>query len=319
MTPSIPLSPYGTFTGTLFQYSSFPALTAFESTPTQPNKCILIGGLSDGLIPTPYTNDLQQVCNELGWSLVQPLTSSSGLGFGHGSLKRDTEEISLLMQYLICHHDASKFVVVGHSTGCQNAIHLTKYGESELLEKLKGIVLQAPVSDREGAMVDNPEQYHRNIQHAKTLQEQGKEDEMMPRSTFWAPISAYRFLSLQEKGGDDDFFSSDYTDEEMAVRLKHVGQCGQFFGLKALVAFSKEDEYVPSHVDKDLLLSRLCAAMNTECTTSDNDDNGADLVASPLMLENSNHNLSNDEDERSVFVQAIKEMLSQILIKSINK
>ena len=304
-TSTLPASPYGTFTGTLFQYSSFPSLSAFESKPSQPNKCILIGGLSDSLIPVPYTQNLQQTCNDLGWSLVQQTMSSSGLGFGHGSLKRDTEEISKLMEYLICHHNASNFVIVGHSTGCQNAIHLTKYGDSDILQHLKGIALQAPVSDREGAMADNPKEYESNIAHAKKLQEQGREDEMMPRNAFWAPITAYRFLSLQEKGGDDDFFSSDFTDEELAVRLKHVSQCGEFFGLRALVAFSKEDEFVPDHVDKDLLLERLCKAMNTECTDGN-------LVATALMLENSNHNLSNDEDEKGSFVNAVRDMLINI-------
>ena len=47
--PPPPLSPYGVFSGTLFQYSSSPSLTAFESLPPHPadttckNKCILIG------------------------------------------------------------------------------------------------------------------------------------------------------------------------------------------------------------------------------------------------------------------------------------
>ena len=308
MTPtSLPVSPYGTFTGNLFQYSTLPSLVAFESQKIQPKKCILIGGLSDALIPVPYTQNIQQICNEIGWSLVQPTISSSGMGFGHGSLQRDTDEISLLMKYLIEHHHAEKFCIIGHSTGCQNAIHLTRYGESEVLEYLKGIVLQAPVSDREGAMVDNPEQYKLNINHARLLQEQGKEDEMMPRDSFWAPITAYRFLSLQGKGGDDDYFSSDFTDEELSVRLKHVSQCGEFFGLRALVAFSKEDEYVPNHVDKDLLLERLCSAMNTECNI-----HGREMVATPLMLENSNHNLSNDDNDKSIFVEAVKDLLINI-------
>ncbi len=305
-----PLSPYGTFTGTLFQYSTWPSLTAFESTPSQPNKCILIGGLSDSLIPVPYTQPLQNLCEELGWSLVQPLISSSSLGFGHGSLERDTNELSLLMNYLSCHHNANKFIIVGHSTGCQNAMHLTKYGESECIEKIKGIVLQAPVSDREGPMADDIEKYNTNINHAKTLQEQGKEDEMMPRKSFWAPITAYRFLSLQDKGGDDDFFSSDYTDEELAVRLKHISQCGEFFGLRVLVAFSKLDEYVPDHIDKDLLLERLCKAMNTEC---DESKNGGKLVARALMLENSNHNLSScDDDDEQKFIDSIREIMDSI-------
>jgi pimeloyl-ACP methyl ester carboxylesterase len=234
------------------------------------------------------------------------MISSSGLGFGHGSLQRDTDEISKLMEYLIRHHHADKFALIGHSTGCQNAIHLTKYGESALLEKLKCIVLQAPVSDREGAMVDNPKSYESNIQHAKQLQAQGREEEMMPRNVFWAPITAYRFLSLQEKGGDDDYFSSDYTDEELIARLKHVSQCGTFFGLRALVAFSKEDEYVPEYVDKDLILKRLCDSMNAECSSS------SDIVATPLMLEESNHNLSNDEEDRVKFVDAVKKILAEI-------
>jgi hypothetical protein len=311
---TLPVSPYGTFTGTLFQYLTFPSLTAFESKPEKPNKCILIGGLSDSLIPTPYTNELQKSCNELdNWSLVQPTMSSSGLGFGHGSLKRDTEEISILIKYLTIHHNAEKIVLVGHSTGCQNAIHLTKYGESDIIEYIKGIVLQAPCSDREGAMVDNPTQYECNINHAKQLQKEGKEEELMPRDAFWAPITAYRFLSLQDVGGDDDFFSSDFSDEELEVRLKHVGQCGEFFGLKALVAFSKEDEYVPAHIDKDLLLERLCKAMNTECKSSEEGGDGtSNLVATPLMLENSNHNLSSDDEDRAKFVEAVKGMLSEI-------
>jgi hypothetical protein len=90
------LSPYGTFQGSLFQYSR--NLVAFESAG-QPNTdynkkaCILIGGLSDGLIPTPYTKPLEKQCQELGWSLVQPILSSSYLGFGNGDLERDTKEL----------------------------------------------------------------------------------------------------------------------------------------------------------------------------------------------------------------------------------
>ena len=34
--PPPPLSPYGVFSGTLFQYSSSPSLTAFESLPPHP-------------------------------------------------------------------------------------------------------------------------------------------------------------------------------------------------------------------------------------------------------------------------------------------
>ncbi len=153
-----PLSPYGVFSGQLFQYSANPSLIAFESSPpsltlptTQPstsssradypsncsNKCILLGGLSDGPIPTPYTKLLETKCHSVGWSLVQPVLSSSYLGFGHGSLSRDTNELCSLMEYLACHHSAERFAFVGHSTGCQNSMHLLKYGRRDLLERLK--------------------------------------------------------------------------------------------------------------------------------------------------------------------------------------
>ena len=199
-----PVSPYGIFTGNLFQYKTFPSLVAFESSPPNqanpsPHKCILIGGLSDGLIPTPYTKQLETACHELGWSLVQPIISSSGLGFGNGSLKRDTEEISDLMAYLIHHSFAEKFAIVGHSTGCQNGIHFMKYADKSMMERVKVIALQAPVSDREGAMTEP--HYEANIAHAKELQAMGKEEEMMPRSAFWAPITAARFLALKDIGG----------------------------------------------------------------------------------------------------------------------
>ncbi len=358
-TPLLPFSPYGTFTGTLFQYSSFPSLTAFETSPSSPNKCVVIGGLGDSLIPTPYTQDLLRVCTELNelvdldsgntatidtktaavsstgdddgattggatninkggkkkWSLVQPIMSSSMLGFGNGSLQRDTSELSLLITYLRHHHNCQNIVIVGHSTGCQNIVHLLKYGESEeVIRHIKGVVLQAPVSDREASTVDDnsdngghggDSSVQQYIRHARKLQEQGEEDAMMPRSAFWAPITAYRYLSLHERCGDDDYFSSDYTDEEMVQRLKHVGQCGIFFDLVALVVFSKEDEYVPSSIDEDLLLERLCRAMNVECGSER-------TTARPLMLTNSNHNLSNDEDDRAKFADAVREMMSSI-------
>lgn len=114
---------------------------AFESPAPSPTpsrgKCILIGGLSDGLIPTPYTSDLERECHSLGWSLVQPILSSSYLGFGNGDLGRDTEEISALLNYLVCHHNADQFAFVGHSTGCQNSVHFLKYADADLVDKVK--------------------------------------------------------------------------------------------------------------------------------------------------------------------------------------
>ena len=310
---SPPLSPYGVFAGQLFQYSASPSLIAFESPPLasthtiseqisqSSNKCILLGGLSDGPIPTPYAKLLEEKCHSLGWSLVQPVLSSSYLGFGHGSLARDTDELVLLMEYLVCHHSANQFALVGHSTGCQNSIHLLKHGKRDVVEKLKVVALQAPVSDRESLSL-SPGDHSANLDHAKLLISQGKGEEMMPRSAFWAPITASRYAALFDVGGDDDFFSSDFSDDELCDRLGHVGNVGKDTGLSLLAAFSKKDEYVPAGVDMDQLMNRLVAAMNTDI------DEGK-MVAKGLMLNNGNHNLSKGEGDKEEFVEGIGELL----------
>ena len=109
--------------------------------------------------------------------------SSSGLGFGHGTLSRDTDELGDLMNYLVHHSSAETFALVGHSTGCQNSVHFMKYGDKELMKKVKLVALQAPVSDREDAM--NGPNYESNIAHARKLQALGQEDEMMVSSIFF--------------------------------------------------------------------------------------------------------------------------------------
>lgn len=292
-----PLSPYGTFQGSLFQYSG--NLVAFESSSSpqeelSTKKCILIGGLSDGLVPTPYTSVLEQACHSQGWSLVQPILSSSYLGFGNGDLERDSREISALLWYLTCHRSGETFALVGHSTGCQNCIHFLKHGMPEMVKRTKVIALQAPVSDREGAMLESG--YQENIEIARALCSQGKQEEMMPRSAFWAPITARRFLDLQGTEGRDDFFSSDLTDDELQERLSHVGDCAN---RNILVQFSGSDEYVPESVDKRAILDRLCNAMNSQ-----------NPVATPLYLENANHNLSLSQGDGDTFVSKVTELLA---------
>lgn len=319
---SPPLSPYGVFAGQLFQYSTSPSLIAFESLPSpilssqattqseqivssttqSSNKCILLGGLSDGPIPTPYAKLLEEKCHSLGWSLVQPILSSSYLGFGHGSLSRDTDELVRLMEYLVCHHSAERFALVGHSTGCQNSIHFLKFGRKDIVEKMKVVALQAPVSDRE-SLAMNPGDHTTNLAHAQSLVSQKKGEEMMPRSAFWAPITASRYLSLFGKDGDDDFFSSDLTDEQLQDRLGHVGSAGRETGLRLLAAFSKMDEYVPENVERDVLLKRLVSAMNGE------QSNGQEAVARGLMLASGNHNLSKGEGDKEEFVDAIGKLM----------
>lgn len=263
---------------------------------SQPNKCILVGGLSDGLCPVPYTRDLELACKESDWSLVQPILSSSYTGFGHGSLDQDCAELEELMQFLIQYRNAEKFCLIGHSTGCQDAVHFLGTAKQELRRRLKVVALQAPVSDRESAAVHPTEGAVEHLILAQKLASEGKGEEMMPRAAFWAPMTAQRFVDLNEKGGTDDYFSSDYTDDELAQRLQHVGEQED---LHLLVAYSGSDEYVPAHVNKPELAERLVRAMNA---------NGGS-VAQSLYLETGNHNLSQGPQDGKKFVQKVAELM----------
>ena len=171
-----------------------------------------------------------------------------------------------------------------------------------MIYTIQAIALQAPVSDRE-SLTMTPGDHSANISHAQTLLDEQKGDEMMPRLAFWAPITAKRFLSLFAKDGDDDFFSSDLTDEELVDRLGHVGNVGSKSGLQLLAANSNKDEYVPSSVDKDLLLKRLVSAMNN--------NNDETKVAEGLLLETGNHNLSEGDGDKERFVEAFGKLLSK--------
>lgn len=308
-----PLSPYGTFSGDLFQYGSnrvaFESLSPSnehgveqESSLLCRNKCVLIGGFSDGLLAVPYAQGLQQVCQETGWSLVQPIFSSSYTGFGHGSLDQDADEMMELVHYLLVHRQAERICFIGHSTGCQDICHFlqTKYDHPLWQQApfshaiVAGAVLQAPVSDREQPAALEPQTYQSNLQMAKDMCQAGKGEECMPRAAFWAPITAQRFVDLQSVGGLDDYFSSDYTDKQLADRLEAAGK---WPALHMLVAFSGSDEYVAPNLDTQGHTQRLADAANTLRSN----------VATALHLPAANHNLS--QGELDLFLDHVKELL----------
>eukprot|EP00934_Nitzschia_sp_Nitz4_P002633 Nitzschia sp. Nitz4//scaffold93_size78505//16056//17033//NITZ4_005414-RA/size78505-processed-gene-0.83-mRNA-1//1//CDS//3329560270//2623//frame0 len=309
---SSPFSRYGTLAGELFLYAQGRA--AFETNPACPNKCILIGGLSDGMLPVPYTQVLADACKENGWSLVQPILSSSYLGFGNGSLDRDAQEMQECLKFLVDYRQAQRFSIIGHSTGCQDAIHFLKGAinkEEEggiegtalanLFQRLVLVALQAPVSDREASGGEGLEEM---LQTASNLVQAGKGQEMMPRAAFWAPITAQRFLDLHERGGADDYFSSDYSDQELMDRLGHVGRFAVDFSktFRVLVGYSGSDEFVPASVDSRMLMGRLVQAMNTHSPPDK-------PVAEGLYLVTGNHNLLTGPEDGATFVNKIMEML----------
>ena len=54
------------------------------------------------------------------------------------------------------------------------------------------------------------------IKHAEQMVKHGQGEDILFRDQ-GVPVCARRFLSLASKGGDDDMFSSDFTDQDFKV------------------------------------------------------------------------------------------------------
>ncbi|MCO5597215.1 hypothetical protein L7F22_051291 [Adiantum nelumboides] len=264
-----PISPVSSSSAMEVPYPRSDTNVAFRSGDYKA-QVIFLGGLTDGLIATEYIEPLAHALEVEKWSLVQPLLSSSYAGFGTSSLKQDAMELDQLITYLIDKEGSCGVMLLGHSTGCQDIVHYMRMG-TDYSRVVRGIILQAPVSDREyratlpgtAGMIDL----------AVEMIKQGRSMDLMPREAApEAPITAYRYHSLCAFLGDDDMFSSDLTDQQLRARLGHMSR------VHCQVIFSMADEYVPAYVNKKALVERLCKAMG-----------GAEKVE----IEWGNHSLSN--------------------------
>ncbi|CCH42899.1 hypothetical protein BN7_2445 [Wickerhamomyces ciferrii] len=240
--------------GKLHKYND--NLVAFEFNSTTPNPTdnaiIFIGGLGDGLLTVPYLSKLNESL-PTNWSLFQILISSSYQGWGTGSLDRDIKEIKQFVDYL---HGLGKQKVVlfGHSTGTQDSIHYALQNQGQGID---GIILQAPVSDREAIVKSSKEDGLDLDSYNKEAQEffdkQGPQA-VLPKkfSDFLfgvSAISSYRWLSLTLENGDDDYFSTDLSDEKLQETFGKLNK-------PTLVLYSGEDQFFPDGVDIGKVLQR---------------------------------------------------------------
>ena len=230
---------------------------AFVSGPARAQRVLVfVGGLTDGLLATRYVEALGRELERRDppWGLVQPLLSSAYSGFGTSSLAQDAAELAELMQVLR-KRLVRTIVLAGHSTGCQDAVaYVRGCLQHDSWPRLAGVVLQAPVSDREwnDTLTDTPQ----HLAAARALVAAGRGGECLPpAAVFGVPVSAERYLSLYAEGGDDDMFSSDLGVAALASRLGHMAD------IPALLLFSEADEYVPDGIDTAALASRVAGAM----------------------------------------------------------
>jgi pimeloyl-ACP methyl ester carboxylesterase len=138
-----------------------------------------------------------------------------------------------------------KIILFGHSTGSQDAIH---YLLTSKVIQIDAAVLQAPLSDRQGQSIP-ADLLKEWLDLASKLISESKPNEMMPREagkrTGGAPISAYRFWSLQAFNGDDDYFSSDLGQQREGEIWGGVAKTN----IPILILQGSEDQYLPSFVN----------------------------------------------------------------------
>jgi len=82
----------------------------------------------------------------------------------------------------------------------------------------------------------------KDLKTATTLLEAGKGSELMERSTYFVPITAYRYHSLAGYLTDDDMFSTDIPVDTLKRLFEHIT-------IKTLWIYSVADQYVPPSVN----------------------------------------------------------------------
>uniref|UniRef100_A0A7S3ZEF4 Uncharacterized protein n=1 Tax=Lotharella globosa TaxID=91324 RepID=A0A7S3ZEF4_9EUKA len=234
----------------------------FRTAPKVPSRkyLIFVGGLTDGLMATNYVAPLAKAVNKREWTFLQPLISSSYTGYGSQSLALDCQELSELVRIIRKEQADATIVLMGHSTGCQDAVtYCRRYHQQQMLgaeSRINGVILQAPVSDRESMAMKPEEKTKKWLKLATSMIKEGKAEDLMPQESYFIPITAYRYHSLAGKNTDDDLFSSDFTMDELKGKLGCVD-------VAALVLYSGEDEYVPDYVNRRALVDRMSAATGT--------------------------------------------------------
>lgn len=250
--------------GTVLRYGSKPAHVALVSPPVSAGESgrakkkalVAVGGLSCGLLYAEYLQPLYAELQGIDMHLCQPLLSSSHGAWGVGSVSEDAEELRILLECLAGRYDFSEFIILGHSTGCQDAVmYMRKFARGRGFD-VTGVVLQGPVSDREflhGFLPDTAER----IRLCRAMVEKGKaEDIAFVFREFgdMVPVTARRFLSLADVGGEDDCFSSKDLDLEEALRSLR--------GTPTLVLMSGKDEcQVTYGIDPAAIGERLVEAI----------------------------------------------------------
>lgn len=197
---------------------------------------------------------------------------------------------------------------MGHSTGCQDLMHylVSPTSPSSSRPSVSGIILQAPVSDRE-AILNEVESdpsvrtaYENALSMASSTPKDKHKSTILPMDLTApmfgpAPVNINRFLSLASPDSPgtpsmDDYYSSDLLDERLASTFGVIGSISHFLpspsqAKSILILHGTDDESVPPSIDKAKLISRWKGALVK--------GNGT-LDPNTMIISHANHDISGD-------------------------
>lgn len=250
------------FPGLIFRYSK--NLTAFDNGIRSDKTIVLLNGIYGSLTTLPYLPNFIIFCQKYKIRLVVPQLSSHP-NFRIFPISQDVEDINLLLEMI-----DGDVVLIGQSTGCQD---IMLYMEAHASKKVKGIVLQSPVSDIEH---NDDETIKRNVKIAENFKE---------TTTKYAEVDGIlwlkeRFISINVPNEEEDIFSSYLQESEFSKWKK--------FNMKILSVISGQDEFCKkSAVDKLKLFSEV------------------------KVIENADHRITNPQS-REAFIEIVHNFLIKI-------
>ena len=166
---------------------------------------IFINGLGGTLVSPNYLEKLNEMCKKLNIKLLVPQFDSHPAF----QLKPIESDLTNLLELLDDQsQNLDEIVLMGHSTGCQVSL---LFIEKFMNKKIKGVILQAPVSDVEGMEIDVKDlsEYLNKARNNKYVE---FNDQI---------FLSERFLSLYERNNKEDLFSS-WTDDQRLIKIGKI-------------------------------------------------------------------------------------------------
>lgn len=300
------------------------------------NTLIWIGGMFDTYASVSYPFQLAEaLVPQSPWSIVTTALTSAGLSWGVCSaVDDDANDLARIVAFFRARRPGRRIVLMGHSTGCQDCMAYvldqglsaftppsSSEGEPDSSPDAKselptarppvdGIILQAPVSDRQALDQFLPATIRTEADTlaAKWVREGHGADALPNRLTAPAfgriAITAKRWLAISSPGpdhaGEDDFFSSDLPDARLRETFGQVGA-------PLLILYGGADEAAPEGVDMASVVRNWTDLVKSGHAGGRVDDvNGG-------ILPGASHNLNDSpEDVRRDLVRRVLGFLGRL-------